>query len=273
MSKEQNLTNNHTKLSIQINLDGFSFCVYQQASAQYLHFGHKKFPNKASTPSNLLEAVKAVFETETVLQQTYDEVVLIHQNEMSTLVPQEYFDEDNLEAYLKNTVKTFENDFISFDELDTIKANTVYIPYVNVNNFIFDQFGTFTYLHANTVFIQNILQHFPSSEAPKMYINVYANNYQLVVVKEGKLLLSNHFSFTTKEDFAYYILFVADQLKLDTNVFELTLFGDINEQTDYYKLLYNYVRNVQVYNKLNTALANGIHTAPQAHFNLLYLHS
>jgi hypothetical protein len=41
----------------------------------------------------------------------------------------------------------------AFDEISNYEINSVYIPYVNINNFFIDQFGTFDYKHANSILV------------------------------------------------------------------------------------------------------------------------
>ncbi|MDO3694883.1 DUF3822 family protein [Wenyingzhuangia sp. chi5] len=270
MSKET-LIHNYKKLSIQLSSDGFSFCVYNNTENIYDHIVSIPFSNKITTPTSILEEVKNIFENNVLLHDTYEEVVLIHHNELNTFVPQSYFNEDILNSYLQNTVKVFENDYVSFDELNELNMNNVYIPFVNVNNFIFDSFGEFTYLHSSTVFLQNILKSNDVGHKA-MFINVYENNFQLMVIENNQLLLGNHFSYQSKEDFVYYVLFVAEQLKMDPNSFALTLYGAIKEKDDVYQLLYNYVRNVNIYATLNPKVDKNVVTLPQAHYNLLQLH-
>ncbi|NIJ45250.1 hypothetical protein FHR24_001689 [Wenyingzhuangia heitensis] len=269
MNKENHQQNNK-RLSIQLSSDGFSFCTYTPEKNQYETFKHIEFSTPTTSPNQLLQEVKLIFEKEEELHKTYKEVVLIHHNNLNSFVPKAYFDESLLSNYLENTIKTFENDFISYDEIDCINANNVYIPFVNINNFIFDSFGTFTYLHSSTVFLENILKEFTISKK-QMFVNVSKNNLQTLVIENNQLVLANYFSYVTKEDFAYYLLFVAEQLKMDPNQFTLTLFGEINEQAETFKVIYNYVRNVSVYAKLNTLLNQDIKVLPQEHYNLLHL--
>lgn len=151
MNKET-LIHNHKKLSIQLSSDGFSFCVYNNTLSKYEHIISIPFASKTVTPASMLEEVKNIFKNNVLLHNTYEEVILIHHNELHTYVPQSYFDEDILNSYLQNTVKVFDNDFVSYDELNALEINNVYIPFVNVNNYIFDSFGAFTYLHSSTVF-------------------------------------------------------------------------------------------------------------------------
>ncbi|MGY6647334.1 DUF3822 family protein [Wenyingzhuangia sp. IMCC45574] len=270
MSNEHN-SYNHKSLSIQLSSDGFSFCVYNTTTNVYENLVHIPFSKRISLPNELLAEVKTVFETEELLHQHYGELTLIHHNDLNTFVPKIHFDEDLVHEYLKNTVKTFRNDFVSYDEIPKVEANNVYIPYVNINNYIFDSFGEFTYLHSSTVFLENILKAF-TVDVKTMFVNVYANNFQLFVLENNKLVLHNHFSYATKEDFAYYILFVAEQLKMNPNEFNLHLFGEINEEDPNYQLLYNYVRNILIYAKVNEQLSDTIQASPQENFNLLQLH-
>ncbi|MGY5353674.1 DUF3822 family protein [Wenyingzhuangia sp. IMCC45467] len=270
MNKET-LIHNHKKLSIQLSSDGFSFCVYNNSTSKYEHIVAIPFTNRINTPAHILEEVKNIFNHHVLLHDTYEEVLLIHHNELSTFVPQSYFNEDILNSYLQNTVKVFDNDYVSFDELNNIEINNVYIPFVNVNNYVFDAVGEFTYLHSSTVFLQNILKSNTITDK-SMFVNVYKNNFQLLVIENNQLILSNYFNYQNKEDFVYYILFVAEQLKMDTNSFTLTLYGDIKESDEHYKLVYNYVRNVSIYAKLNTQLEKNVVSLPQSHYNLLQLH-
>jgi hypothetical protein len=48
----------------------------------------------------------------------YDEVLIIHNNNLSTLVPTT-FDENYLGSYLQYNTKVFETDFFAFDTLST----------------------------------------------------------------------------------------------------------------------------------------------------------
>ena len=270
MNKETNPLN-HNRLSIQLSSDGFSFCVYNTIEKSYKNLVEIKFNTSFTNPNILLQEVKQVFKNNDLLHDKYEEILLIHHHNLNTFVPQSYFDKDLLHQYLENSVKTFENDFVSYDEINTLKINNIYIPFVNINNFIFDSFGEFTYLHSSTVFLENVLKNYNVSDK-EMFVNVYQNNFQLLVLENNQLILSNCFNYQTKEDFVYYILFVAEQLKMNTNEFTLNLFGNIKETNESYKLLYNYIRNVVIYSKINPHLSSNITNLPQEHFNLLQLH-
>ena len=51
---------------------------------------------------------------------------------------------------------------------------------------------------------------------------------------------------TTKEDLLYYTLFSFEQLKLSAESIEVTVFGTIEKEDEYFNLLYEYIRNVKL---------------------------
>ena len=68
-----------------------------------------------------------------------------------------------------------------------------------------------------------------------MFAHLGQNQFEIVVIANNKLLLYNSFTFETKEDFIYYILFAAEQLGLNPETFELVLAGSISK--DVYLLM------------------------------------
>ncbi|WP_243765968.1 DUF3822 family protein [Polaribacter cellanae] len=230
-------------LSIQFNLDGFSFSIQDTLSKKDMYFSAYTFPETQATPENLLLKIKDIFKNDTHLQQDFSNVAVIHQNNLSTLVPNEYFNEDKLSSYLNLNIKTLATDFITFDEINTIDTKNVYIPYVNINNYLFNNFGEFNYKHHSSVLIDKLIQQ-NKSDTKTMYVHVSKTTFDIVVLENKKLLLYNSFTYTSNEDFLYYILFVAEQLKLDTNEFPLYLLGDIILNSRLYKITYKYIKNL-----------------------------
>ena len=65
---------------------------------------------------------------------------------------------------------------------------------------------------------------------------------------KNKLMFYNRFDFNTKEDIIYYLLFTIDQLKLNPEEIPLVITGNISEDDDNYKIIYEYIRNVSTFN-------------------------
>ncbi|WP_296636630.1 DUF3822 family protein [Polaribacter sp.] len=233
---------NNITLSIQFSLDGFSFCITKNDTNEIQYYFTRSFTKTLKSPEKLLEKIKIIFEEEKELQKDFKKIRVIHENHLSALVPEAYFDKNLLVDYLDISIKTLKTDFIAFDTLQKIPAKNVYVPYVNINNYLFQSFGEFEYKHHHSVLLEKILQKKINNKA--MYVNVAKTHLDIIVTNNSELLLINSFAFDTKEDFIYYILFVAEQLDLDTEKFLLTFSGLISKYDDIYMITYKYVRNI-----------------------------
>lgn len=237
----------YKKLSIQVSLTGLSFCCFDTlnntvTSFKDIHFEH--FDKNLKIEDLFANA----FEENPELNEKYDDVLVIHNNNLSTFVPTPLFDENYLGSYLQYNTKVFETDFFAYDEISNYDMNTVYIPYVNMNNFFIDKFGTFDYKHANSILVTKLLDASKNIDDKKMMVHFSSSHFEIIVIQNQKLLLFNSFEYQTPEDFIYYILFAAEQLNMNPENFPLELIGNITEESDFFKIAYKYVRNVSLIN-------------------------
>jgi hypothetical protein len=235
----------YKKLSIQVSLTGLSFCCFDTLNNTVTSFNEVHFDtfHKATKIEDLFADA---FRDHPELKDSYDEILVIHNNNLSTFVPEPLFDENFLGSYLQYNTKVFETDFFAFDEIPNYQMNTVYIPYVNINNFFIDQFGAFDYKHANSILISKLLVASKNKDEKKMFVHINTGHFEIIVVQNQKLLLFNSFDYNTPEDFLYYILFTAEQLNLNPENFPLELIGNIDTESDYFKIAYKYIRNVSL---------------------------
>ena len=53
-----------------------------------------------------------------------------------------------------------------------------------------------------------VMNEDPYEEKANVYVNVNSRSFDLAVIKEGELSFFNNFKFDTKDDFAYFLLFL-----------------------------------------------------------------
>ena len=233
------------KLSIQFSLDGFSFYI-SNSQNDISKFTAFTFGKALKSPELILSEIQEIFKNEKCLQQDFETVNVIHQNNLSTLVPNLYFKKGDLNNYLKYSIKTIATDLIVYDDLNFIKAKNVYVPFVNINNFIFQNFGEFEYKHHSSILLEKLV--LLSDNSLNFFINISKSLFDIVVIKDAKILFYNIFEYETKEDFIYYILFTLEQLELSPEETNISIMGAINEQSELYEILYTYIRNISFFN-------------------------
>lgn len=232
--------------SIQLSLDGFSFSVLDTKKQTISSLSHFPFKHKARSPEELLEFVEGIYQQNEQLSKRPGEVKICHVNPFSSLVPAPLFDEERSRDYLKYSSKTFQNDYIVYDELTSHDMVNVYIPFVNVNNFFLEKYGSFEYRHFSSVLIESLLDTFKYSEHPHVFAHIGKGHMELLVIKEQQCQLYNSFQFETAADFIYYVLFTAEQLQLDPEKFECVLLGEVSKDDALYSMAYKYIRKVSL---------------------------
>ncbi|MFX0557699.1 DUF3822 family protein [Maribacter sp. CXY002] len=237
---------NFKKLSIQVSLNGLSFCVADTVSHKVLMSDTLFFKEELNPISTKAELEK-LFRKHKLDEQQFDDVVVVHRNTLFGLVPKPLFNADTLAQYLRYNTTILANDELAYDELGNQDIVNVYVPYMNINNYVYEIFGEFTYLHNGTVLIQSLLDLYGNQKDPICYVHVGKGQMDVAVISQRKLQLYNSFIFETKEDFAYFLLFVLEQLDLDTETVAVKLFGTIEEDDPIFELCYTYIKNIGIF--------------------------
>lgn len=259
----------YKKLTLKVSLKGFSYCISDTISHRNEFINSIDFAAYPRT-NKIEEHYYRAFLEHRELTKKYDNVVVLHQNNWNTFVPQALFDEDYLGSYLQFNTKIFETDFFMFDELSNYQMNNVYVPFSDINNYLLDQFTTFDYKHANTILVEKLLSISKNIDEKLVFAHFEVSQFQLIVVQNQKLLFFNSFEIHTKEDFIYYLLFSTEQLNLNPEFFRLQFLGAIDTQSPFFEIAYRYIRNVDMFDVSSLMTQNEFAAADNLqHFILL----
>ena len=259
----------YKKLSIQVALNGMSFCVLDALSKQPLAIENIHF-EQFQRNITIEELFENVFNDYAILNDSYDEITIIHNNNLSTFVPIALFDNDFIGSYLQYNTKVFETDFFTFDELPNYEMNNVYIPYVNMNNFFIDKFGSFDYKHSSSVLVTKLLDGTKNTEDRKMFVHVSNGHFEVIVAQNQKLIFYNSFDYKTPEDFIYFILFTCEQLQLNPETISVQILGNCVEEDPFFKIAYQYIRNCTFLDVSNKASILDVSSAELRNHFILY---
>ena len=233
------------KLSIQVSLNGLSFCIKDGAAGAVSYYKELVFEDRiglAALEQALVEEIEALdgYDPESLA------VKVIHDNELNTLVPKPLFNEDHLADYLKFNTRILKNDFIAFEPV-LADAYNIFIPYANINNKVFELFGDFEYSHASTLLINQLVGAYKHTKDRLMIAYVSAfKHFELIIINNGELELYNSFHYNNADDFIYYVLFTAEQMEMNPETFSLYILGLEDESHPFYERAYTYVRNIHL---------------------------
>jgi len=267
MSDTSIVSKNYKKLSLQVALNGLSFCIFDTLHNSVKEIQEVKFNHTQSLEDQLWRT----FVDYPQLTRTYDEIVVLHDNNLNTFVPKSLFQEEAIGSYLQYSTKVFETDFFAFDEMEPYDMNNVHVPYVNVNNFLVDQFGSFDYKNVNSVLVAKLLDFSKNKIDKQVYVHLQETHFEIVVTNQSKLLLYNSFEYKTPEDFVYYLLFTMEQLQLNPETIQVNLLGKIAENDACFDIAYRYIRHIALLDVSDVAFRLSVKNEEALHhFTLLH---
>jgi len=256
----------YKKLSIQVSLNGLSFCVFDLITNKITLTKSINFEkNKV-----IEEQLWRTFVDHPVLTNSYDEVIVIHDNNLNTFVPNSLFDASYLASYLQYTTKVFETDFFTYDAIFPYEINNVYVPFVNINNFLLDQYQSFEYQNANSILVKQLLDLSINKEEKQVFVHLQKEHFEIIIVKNQELILANSFHYNTPEDFIYYILFTCEQLQLNPETVLVQILGNCNEDDAYFKMAFKYIRNCRLITNTDKALVLDVTPSDLRNHFILY---
>ena len=267
LNKNNILINSYKRLSVQVSLTGLSFLVSHQDTKDAIFFTEKDF-DRNYTPEELLFEIQHLIAREPALSDSYVSVSIIYATNMFAVVPAPLFDETKLSEYLKFNAKILANDFIAHDSLTNHDMVVVYVPFININNYFFDHYGEFQYLHSNTILLKTLLDSEKHGASRKVFIHIRKEQFDIIILNQGQLQLCNTYAYKTPEDFIYYVLFCLEQLNLNPDSIETYLIGAIDKTDSLYEIAYRYIRNISFYNAKFDGISFAESILPHQHFLL-----
>ena len=238
-------------LSIELSNTGLTYCVLDLDRNKYLVVEHISF-NISLGLDFPLALVKKAFDSNPTLKNRFKSVSVALINNEATLIPSTIFDDGRALKFLQmnlednSTVGTASQRGYSTDELNELKSVNLYYLSKEVINFLRSTYQNVQIKHHSSILIQSALLRYKNQHKKKLLIHFHKECFEILVIEDNHLKLYNSFSYQSKEDFVYYILFACEQLSLNPEQIETEVLGELDKHSDYYSLLYTYIRNIAI---------------------------
>lgn len=243
-------------LSALIGADRFSFLGYDQEQYQVQFLKSYAFHSKEKEKTKSL--IHQVYNQDTLLKSNFNKAALAINNSKSTLVPNRFFDESQIETYLGKLVDLSQNDVLLINDLPHLDAKNIFALDKGLKTIIEGYFPNAQILHASTLLISGAKELSKHRSGHQVYLNVYDSSLQIVLMEDQELLFCNSYEFKTADDFIYFTLLAFDQFKLKPEAIPLYLSGQITDDSSIYKLMYRYIRHIHF-----IQLPNFLHFGPR----------
>lgn len=221
-------------LSIEMGLNNFTYCIIYNRLVLAIEQFEK--------PLSLIESS---LKTHLWLSKTFKSIDVCIVDNKTTIVPESLYESTNKSNYLSLNHKKTEHLEIISEKINCINSYNIYGVNKAIKNIIKTYFQNATIQHHTSSFLTNVLNQHKNSSEKKIIINSLNQKFQMVILDQNELLFFNTYFYQNPNDFIYNILFAVEQLKLDPEQIRLILYGNISENSEIYKLIYTYIRNVE----------------------------
>jgi hypothetical protein len=257
-------------LSIRLSPDGFSFCVLDPVSNEYIQFYHR--------PVSLSEDIDTILEKELesndLLIYPYQKILVMYHTNKFTLVPNALFNKEEEANYLKFCFNTNSLDqHLTFcNKIKMADATCIFaIPQKTVD-ILNKYYHHIHYFSQCTPFIETALLNTTNdTKLHHVHINIQPLHFDILVTSGNNLQMHNTFKYHDVKEFLYFVLFAFDQLKLDTLSTKIFLSGSITKSDEIFSLLKKYIKQVELcVETMHFKFSNVFKGIPlQNHINLL----
>ena len=224
-------------LSIRLSADGFSFSVFNPLGEGELSFFDRKVEESLSLTANL----KQTFREIEWLKHPYRRVNILMADKRFTLVPLEFFEDEQTETLFYHNHPKRENEIVQYNILRKNNAVVLFSMDKSARSFLCEQYPDVRFYSQASSFIEHFSSKSRLGNSRKMYVHLRKDAADLYCYDRNHLLLANSFECKRTSDRIYYLLYAWKQLDFNQERDELHLTGILADKEILIKELRKYI--------------------------------
>lgn len=228
-------------LSIQVGLDGFSFCILDIPRKKYLVLRH--LPLIVGKPQFLTKKIEAIFDQEELLNTAYNSVSISYSTNRATLIPKIFANKGNAAKFAEFTNEINRTEDILTDELTGLNYQLAYSYPKDLLALFNRKFTDFKIRHKSIPLLFSALDQ-RNEKKNTMVINFEKKYVRIIVIMGLHISFYNSYFFKNEADFLYYSLNICQNLHIDPEEDEILISGYVAEDSSYVRQLKKYLGNV-----------------------------
>lgn len=244
-------------LSIQADLNGFSFCLFDNGQKKHVVF-RKYVLQTQLLIENFLMQVTALFKNDDLLSLPYASASFMFLSQKSTLIPDSYFDKNLLKSYFEFNQPLDVLDEIHYNYIPSLDAFNIFALHTYIAAEINNHLQGVRFYHQAMPFIEKVLEYSTAKQKQVMAVGLNHHFFDVVLSSGNQLKLYNTFQYNGPSDLLYFILFICKQFTIDPRQLDLLLSGELSDLLTYSEAIREYIPGVQYYRTEASNLAEGL---------------
>ncbi len=231
-------------LSIQVALDGFSFCTIDPVRNEYIQFCHIK--TEAAQKEEIAEVLESVFKQFNLLNLPFKKVFILYSTPWATLVPSGIFDTKEGREWLSFCHQIPDDHAILHTKMKLADAWNVFAVPQKIVELFQRQFQAPLFFQEYTPMVETRLAINRYGAGQNLVlINLQPKCFNITVLEKNNLKLCNTFKIGGESDLLYFTLFVFEQLKLPPRYTQVLISGGHPSFQSASTQLAKYIKNIK----------------------------
>ena len=230
-------------ITIQCALDGFCFVLHDQGIRKIVDL--ELYQTSETDDGNAITEAfgKSLFKRG-LYQKPFQSARYIVDNRLSTLVPQELFNAQRQESYFLFSHELRPGYTLRHEVLPALQAVNVFAVPARQEASLGKLLDHLQTTHRSSIFLNAIMSETAGESSANAYVHVNNRSFDLAVVNEGRLVFFNNFRFSTKDDFAYFLLFALEHQPFGTAI-PVHFSGLISPHSEIIQLCERYIKQIR----------------------------
>jgi hypothetical protein len=231
-----------SELHLQLSKQYLQIALYHPADHQYFCFEEYYLGDfdHWNLSAEALEKVLVLF------SNSYKKVKVGLIDGICSHCPEALLETEKAAEYLKlNFKQEIKLEEVKVEKVAAIQMAIIYQFPASIYKVLNQHFNSLSFHHYHSP----LLEFFSLQKevgVDTLNLHIQYQHFDILHFKAGKVNFINRFEYSTVEDFAYFLLYVMEQLQLDREKINLKLFGEIDKQSSIYTMLYKYIRNIEL---------------------------
>lgn len=257
----------HYRMAIQFSLGGLSYALLDAETNTIVALECYQ-SNLLESSDDLFRCLEKALESKELSSKTFQNVTCLVDNRICTLIPRPLFNEADQAQLLEFSIPVPEDYSIISEPVAAAECVNVYALPKMLNDSIRSKWSGARITHTSTVFVDSFIKGETDTAA---YIQVRNRDFDMLIIKNGKLNFFNNFRFNTKEDFAYFLLFALEQNGLSGIDTPVCFTGLIRPASEIIDLCGRYIKDLRFVETPHTLHADkALADVPYQYYFTLY---
>lgn len=201
----------------------------------------------------------------------FKSVSIYYVGKYSTFIPYDLYEQKEERNFLQLNFRLEADSITSSDKLDIIEAYTIFAVPAFLPQLFNESFVNYQLKHYSTPLLHQFLALNRIFNEEAVYLNIQKKHFEMIVGDKGKLLFYNSFDYSNAEDFLYFMLYAMEKLNLSNEKTAVFLVGEIETNSELYRLLYKYVKELKMLGRpKNLIYSSSLSNIPESFYYNLF---